>query len=88
MQYSYSLPLDPAGETAVLAAHDGLDALLRVEQRLGGQGSSATAGGNSPASAQATWEAKAASRISRWLRRNRERAIRSMSVEFELWFID
>ena len=33
MQYSYSLPLDPAGETAALVAHDGLDALLRVEQR-------------------------------------------------------
>ena len=35
MQYSYSLPLDPAGETAALAAHDGLDALLDMDQRLG-----------------------------------------------------
>ena len=60
MQYRYSLPLDSAGETAALVAHDGVDALLDVEQRLGGQGSSATAGGNSPASARATCEAKAA----------------------------
>ena len=47
--YAYSLPFDAAGETAALVAHDGLDALLDVEQRLGAKGSSATAGGNSPA---------------------------------------
>ena len=79
MQYPYSLPLDSAGETAALVAHDGVDALLDVAQHLGGRGSSATAGGNSPACARATWPAKVASRISRWLRRNRGRAIRSCS---------
>ena len=78
--YAYSLPCDVAGETAALVAHDGLDALLDVEQHLGGKGSSATAGGNSPACARATWPAKVASRISRWMRRNRERAIRSCKV--------
>ena len=78
--YAYSLPFDVAGETAALVAHDGLDALLDVEQHLGGKGSSATAGGNSPACARATWPAKVASRISRWMRRNRERAIRSCKV--------
>ena len=62
-----------------LVAHDGVDALLDVAQHLGGRGSSATAGGNSPACARATWPAKVASRISRWLRRNRGRAIRSCS---------
>ena len=38
MQYPYSLPLDSAGETAALVAHDGVDALLDVEQRLGVKG--------------------------------------------------
>ena len=60
-------------------AHDGVDSLLDVAQHLGGRGSSATAGGNSPACARATWTAKVAPRFSRWLRRNRGRAIRSCS---------
>ena len=64
---------------AALVAHDGVDALLDVAQHLGGRGSSATAGDNSPACARATWPAKVASRFSRWLRRNRGRAIRSCS---------
>ena len=64
--YAYSLPFDAAGETVALVVHDGLDALLDVEQHLGEKGSSATAGGNSPACARATWPAKVASRISRW----------------------
>ena len=38
MQYSYSLPLDSAGETVALVAHDGVDALLDVAQHLGGEG--------------------------------------------------
>ena len=38
MQYAYSLLLDSAGETVALAAHDGLDALLDMEQRLGVKG--------------------------------------------------
>ena len=41
-----------AGETVALVAHDGVDALLDVAQHLGGRGSSATAGGNSPAFAR------------------------------------
>ena len=68
LQYPYSLPLDSAGETAALVAHDGVDALLDVAQHLGGKGSSATAGGNSQACARTTWPAKVASRFSRWLR--------------------
>ena len=71
--------LASAGETAALVVHDGVDALLDVAQHLGGRESSATAGGNSPACARATWPANMASRISRWLRRNRGRAIRSCS---------
>ena len=38
MQYPYSLPLDSAGETVALVAHDGLDALLDMDQRLGVKG--------------------------------------------------
>ena len=79
MQYAYSLLLDSAGETVALVARDGLDALLDMDQRLGVKGSSATAGGKSSASAFATCQAKAASRILRWMRRNRGRAIRSCS---------
>ena len=44
-----------------LVAHDGVDALVDVAHHLGGRGSSATAGGNSPACARATWPAKVAS---------------------------
>ena len=68
-----------AGETAALVAHDGVDALLDVAQHLGGRGISATAGVNSPECVRATCPAKVASRFSRWLRRNRGRAIRSCS---------
>ena len=57
----------------------GLDALLDVVQRLGARGSSASAGGNGLGMARATSTAQAASPISRWLRRNREWAIRSCS---------
>ena len=38
MQYAYSLLMDSAGETVALVAHDGLDALLDVDQRLGVKG--------------------------------------------------
>ena len=38
MQYAYSLLLDSAGETVALVAHDGLDALLDMDQRLGVRG--------------------------------------------------
>ena len=43
------LLLDSAGETVALVAHDGLDALLDMDQHLGVKGSSATAGGKSMA---------------------------------------
>ena len=73
------VPSHSAGETAALVAHDGVDALLDVAQHLGGRGSSATAGGNSPACARTIWLAKVASRFLRWSRRNRGCAIRSCS---------
>ena len=57
----------------------GLDALLDVAQSLGARGSSASAGGTGLYMARATCTAQAASPISRWLRRNREWAIRSCS---------
>ena len=54
VQYVHSVPLDSAGETAVLVAHDGLHELLGVEQRLGWQVIIATACGNSLVHAHAT----------------------------------
>jgi hypothetical protein len=57
----------------------GLDALLDVAQHLGAWGSSASAGGTGLYMARATCMAQVASPISRWLRRNREWAIRSCS---------
>ena len=64
MQYAYSLLLDSAGETAALVVHDGLDALLGVEQHLEEKGCSASAGGTGLAAARAAWQAKVASRLS------------------------
>lgn len=57
----------------------GLGALLDVAQHLGARGGSASAGGTGLYMARATCTAQAASPISRWLRRNREWAIRSCS---------
>ena len=59
--------LASAGETVALVAHDGVDALLDVAQHLGGTGSSATAGGTSPACARATWPAKVVSMLQIYL---------------------
>ena len=65
--------------TRAAAAHDdGLDGILGASQRSVGLSRSVTAGGTGLYVARATWQAKAVLRVVRWLRRNREWAIRSL----------